>query len=366
MKQAPKGFTLIEILIGILIVSFVLLAGFQALSAVWIGKIKLIEKTRIEKEAYYASEKFFEMIKKWWTIDFEEYWNRTSYDTNYSSWHYEKQTGMGNEGTLYFCMSPNGSSMGTGGCLENNLYKSDATPLASQKNEKQRYGEYELQFIDYNSDQDGNTGDEDNSWESELSFLGDADDLYLGIGPRAFSWSKVGELYLINDQGNERTFFRWNVKYDSFAPPGSTCDGTHTMTGTGCLGTIEFLKLTGKDEWYTANDIWDWDGKIESWYIHEDFLSSLWEVKVTSSNSEQYWQPIFSDNINVKDVQFFLYPNKDIQYSWKDTDTALSVSEYLWLQMTLQPSWKEKRKIRGTIPTVEISTSISLSQLNLQ
>ena len=49
---------------GILIVSAVMVAGFQALSAIGIGKIKIIEKTRIEKEAYFASEKLFEMIKK--------------------------------------------------------------------------------------------------------------------------------------------------------------------------------------------------------------------------------------------------------------------------------------------------------------
>jgi hypothetical protein len=41
-----------------------MVSAFQALSAIGVGKVKLIEQTQVEKQAYFAGEKFFEMIKK--------------------------------------------------------------------------------------------------------------------------------------------------------------------------------------------------------------------------------------------------------------------------------------------------------------
>ncbi|USN57818.1 MAG: type II secretion system protein [Candidatus Peribacteria bacterium] len=63
INASISGFSLIEILVGILIVSIVMVAGFQALSAVGIGRVKLFEEMNIEKEAFYFSEKLFAEIK---------------------------------------------------------------------------------------------------------------------------------------------------------------------------------------------------------------------------------------------------------------------------------------------------------------
>jgi hypothetical protein len=38
--------------------------------------MKLIERTNMQQEAYFMSEKLFELIKTGGTIDYEEYWNR--------------------------------------------------------------------------------------------------------------------------------------------------------------------------------------------------------------------------------------------------------------------------------------------------
>jgi len=40
-----------------------MIAAFSAMTSVVVGKVKLIEKTSIQKEAFYFSEKLFEMIK---------------------------------------------------------------------------------------------------------------------------------------------------------------------------------------------------------------------------------------------------------------------------------------------------------------
>ena len=367
-------FTLIETLFGILIFSIVILAGFSAFNSILIGKVKLIEKTAIQKEAFYFSEKLFEMIKTGWTIDYEEYWNRYSYDTTYGSGHYIDSTGFGNYGQLgtirtnsfgnnsYLCRSWNTfpttiASQWYNWCLINNN-----TAPASQENIFQRYGQYALQFIDYNSDADGNLWDED----GDGNLVGDDDDLYLGQWPEAFSeWIDVWELYLINEAGDERTYFRWNVESDPNAPAWSTpCIWTQTMTWEECFWTIEFLKLVWDDAWSDhlgTWGAWDNDGIIDTWYIHPDFS---WGAQVIAgSNATDYWQPLFPDTIHVKDVEFYPYPNKDLEYSWRDASANVNIAPYVRISMTLTPSWKSRKKIRWKVPEIQINTTVHLTDI---
>ncbi len=375
MKHTQKWFSLIEILIGILIVSFIIVAGFQSLSAVGIAKVKIIEKTDIEKTAYYASERFFDLIKRWGTIDYEEYWNRFSYNTNYVNGHFELNTWFGNFGynwetesnnygwDTYYCASDNGVSMWTQWCLQDyNIPENDyaASP--------QRFWQYALQFIDYNSDAD-ESADEDN----DGSILWDADDLYLGIWPEAFpNTNDVWELYLINVSGDERTYFRWVVKQDPYAPSWEICDfwNPKEPSGQWCLGTIEFIKLQGKDYWIDHDPLTLWspsnnDGIIDTWVIHPDFT---WDesVPVAGSNTQNYWQPVFPDTVHVSQADFYLFPNKHPESSWRDASQAIRVSPYLQIQLTLAPSWKKKKKIRWEAPVVDIATTIQLLDIDIR
>ena len=162
-------------MLWILIFSIVILAWFQALSRVNIWKVKLYTQIDIEKQAFYFSEKMFEMIKSAWTVDYEEYFNRkVVWNTTYLSWHFDKNTWFGNFWSgwnlttpnywdwFYYCMSPSWSSMWTWWC-------SDWT--------YQRFGQYYYQFIDYNSNQDNDSWDEDWDW----NFIWDDDDEYLVV-----------------------------------------------------------------------------------------------------------------------------------------------------------------------------------------
>lgn len=371
MKKTNTWFSLIEILIGMLIVSIIMISAFQALSAVWIAKIKLIERTKIEKQAYFATEKFFEMIKKWGTIDYEEYWNRYSFNTSYSSGHFDTMSGFWNNGSIYHCISGDWliNQMWTGGCLDNSVGYTNHLGV-DFRNTDQKYNQYSLQFIDRNSDFDSDGWDED--WDTDGNILSDDDDLFLGIWPDAFSGSsdtnKVWELYFINWDGNERTYFRWNVGLDLDATLGS-CSWWEAMTGTWCLGTIEFLKLSWYDYWDdftpSTSDAWEADGKIDTWFIHNDFNASGTDI-VAGSNAINYWQPIFPNSIHVSNVEFYVYPNKSLEYSWRDPDSSIFIAPYVQIKMTLQPSLKEKRKIKGSVPLVNISTTIQLSSLDLK
>lgn len=412
-------FTLIETLVWILIVSVVVIAGFSALSALMVGKVKLIEKTAIQKEAFYFSEKLFEMIKTGGTIDYEEYWNRHSYTpiddpASYGSGHFLLPTGFGNYGRNgvlwiswwidsyavgwfpYYCVSAD-TPMWYNGCLTTN--NTVINPLNASWQDidytsprsLQRYGQYELQFIDYNSDADFDSAtdptlsrwDEDNSSllapPNTFHFIWDDDDLYLWQWPEAFpAWINVWELYLINGNWDERIYFRFNAILDPNAPAGETCTGTLVMSGDGCLWTIEFLKLKGEDVGYAKGqgifDVADFkstgwsfyknDGKVDTWMIDADFNTLTFpNVMMAWYDGENYWQPIFPDTINVKNVQFFPYPNKDLNNSWRDVDPSVNIAPYVRISMTLSPSWKSRKKIRWEIPDIEINTTVQLTDI---
>ena len=166
-----------------------------------------------------------------------------------------------------------------------------------------------------------------------------------------------------------------------FVPTGATCDYTNPERPTwdACRGTIEMLKLTGVDYGFNHtlggwsnpdSDGSQWDGIIDTWLIHEDFAS--WDSTIVAwSNNNNYWQPIFPSTINIRDFELYAYPNKDINLSWRDNDwrdndPSILVAPYIQLKYVIEPSLKVKAKIRWENPSVEISTTIGLSTLDIK
>lgn len=370
-----KAFTLIEILIWITLFSIIVTSWFYAFSAVSIWKIKLIWKTTIEKESYFFSERLFEEIKKWWLIDYEEYFNRkVVWDTSFLSWHYEKDTWFWNFGSgwslwtnnywdyFYFCRSKNLESMWNLGC-----YNTDFNNYAESVDWKpQRFWQYNFQFIDYNSNLNADLWNEDA--DANWNIVWDDDDESIWMWPEVFSNSwEVQELYLISWNKKTRTLLRWNVIEDPNKSPFSSCDFNTSSgkrpTWSGCLWTIEFLKLGLKDWWINHDKIstWTYDWNSETWIINPDFAGTWWLV--AGSNSWNYRIPLFPKTINVKDVKFFLYPNKDLNLAWKDSSISSNFSPYLRIKYTLTPSREKRKWIKWTIPELSFSTTITLSDL---
>ncbi len=375
-----KAFTLVEILIGITLFSMIITSGFYAYTAASVWKIKLIWKTDIEKESYFFSERLFEEIKKWWVIDYEEYFNRkVVWDTTYLSWHYEKDTWFWNFGSggniwnddnywdyFYFCRSWSwedsnmwsGTINWTGGCYDNNFNEYWSNVIWKP----QRFWQYTFQFLDYNSDLNDDWWDTD--WVNWL--IGDDDDESIGIWPETFanSW-EVQELYLVSWNKKTRTLFRWNVKDDPDRPSTvSWCTFWiwKQPTWTWCLGTIEFLKLELKD-WginHSKTLTWAYDWSPDTWIVNPDFAWT-WNI-IAWSNSWNYRVPLFPTSINVKNVEFYLFPNKNLVLSWKDTSTS-NFSPYLRIKYTLTPSWNKRKWIKWKIPELTFSTTIALSDL---
>lgn len=360
-------FTLIEILVWILIFSFIIITWFQVFFFMLSWKTNLSYKIELQKESLYFSEKFFEMIKKWWTVDYEEYFNRkVVWNTTYLSWHYDKQTWFWNFWNtwipwssnfwenFYYCKSPNWSSMWTSWCFT--LWK------------PQRFLQYAEQFIDYNSDKNGDNWDQDWNW----SPVWDEDDEYLWEWPVAFdSWTDVKEIYLIWWNGSQRTYFRWHVKSDPNRSSTTDCDFTTTNgknpTWPWCLWNIEFLKLDWKDWWLDHNlasiDITQSDWKIDTWVVNSDFVPTTGFVIAWNWWLDQYWQPIFSDAINITDFKVFPYPNWDIKLAWKSKDNGLSVNPYLQISFKILPSWKKRKKIKWIVDPIDFTTTINLTDI---
>lgn len=379
-KNVP-AFTLMEILVAIVVFSLIMLFSIQTLGSLGIWKIKLIQTSNLEKQIFFSGEKIFDIIKRSGTIDYEEYWNRYSYNRTFVNGAFSLPTWFGNFGDTwvvwtpnygtgkYLCRSWNGTAMGTGWCL--NQFN---TSGINQRWKHQRYGQYAEQFIDYNSDRDSNLWDEN----LDGNIRGDEDDFYIWLGPNAFTGvfdsldpHRVWELYLYNPILQERTFFRWFVGIDPDAPAWSTCTGTWVMTWDACLGSLEFLKLLWRD-WGNDHDVatldadaTQSDGKIDTWIIHPDFLSNATPV-VAGSNATNYWQSVLPWDIHVKNVEFYIYPRNDYTLAWRDIDNTSLSSPYLQIRLTLEPSWIKKRIIKWNIPEVEIFSTIQLLNLTSQ
>ena len=380
-----KAFTIIEIMAWILISSMIILTWFIAFNSILIWKVKLIEATNIEKESFKFSQKFFEEIKAWWTIDYEEYFNRkvvsnTDYSWGHFSeptwfWNFWKDWNISNISNywnwFYYCRSSNLIQMTWSWCV-NSLN----TEWSSVLLQAQRYGQYSFQFIDYNANYDEDRMKSDNSillWDEDWDWeiIWDDDDEYLGTWPDVFeSWTGVTELYLISADKTKRTLFRWSVIEDPKKPSSSGCTSSNwwkTFTWSWCLWTIEFLKLEWKDWWDNHDKSWIWlyDWVVDTWLINKDFA---WKDDYTIANSiiawsdnENYRLPLFPNSINVKSFDIKAYPNKDVKKAWKED--WLDLAPYVRINMVLTPSWKVKAKIKWNVPEFNISTTINLTDI---
>ena len=262
--------------------------------------------------------------------------------------------------------------MGTGGCLTHHNSSNGSANNLSLSGTYQRFGEYRLQFTDYNGNQDSDApdlGDED----GVNGITNDDDDIELGDGPKVIA-NPMSELYLINTLKKKRILFRWNYKIDPNAPPGVTCD---MNTGSGCLGNIQLLKLDGKDiglghSGAIGGTDGSFNGVIDTWVCDRDWRCSG-KVLPTgygtlSFNDDSDWIDLFPDYINVKSLKFYIYPEKNPWYSWKAQDDISGttgfispfIHPYVRIQITIGFGWKRRTIIKNDDPTITLSTTINL------
>ena len=398
MQKIPRinnhGFTLFELMISMTIFAGLMIAVLDAVANIGIARTKSMSRITLIEELYFFSEKLASSIKDGGIIDYEEYWNRQVVGTGTATGHYITPTGFGNYGNggvlgtnsygswYYYCVSGNSiaTKMWTGGCLAMNNADNTGIWGANYAGTLQRYGQYGLQYTDYNGNTDTDLWDEDTNGD----IRGDEDDLDIGDGPITISGS-TPELYLYNPLTKERTFFRWTLKNDPGLPPGS-CIYTGPTMGTGCLGNIEILRLKWLDLWLAHSGIITWglrvyDGKIDTWTCHADWPCTgptLPNTVVTwvgnlPTGWDNEWVKMFPDYVSVRQLSFTIYPQKDPWKSWAAPDDLTTpwfvspfIQPYVRLQMTLGLAWEKRRLIRWDDPSIAISTTISLSHTNIE
>lgn len=378
MNIKNKWFTLIEIIVWILIISFVIVAWFQAYAKLWLGKIKLIEKANIQNNSFYFTEKIFQLVKESWTVDYEEYFNRKVVWTDYENWHFKNDTGFWNFWNwwvletetywdlYYYCRSWDWIEMTWSWCYDDvdlNEYGLDYTW------EPQRYWQYSYQFVDYNSNADADLWDEDLDWK----ITWDADDEWTWRWPVVFdSGSDTKELYLISWDKKKRTLIRWRLEEDAYMPDSESCDIDSdwlTVIWEWCRWTVEFLKLEWRDWWLdhdissTDSDWTQYDWVIDTWLIDDSFSElSEWDV-VAWSNDKNYREELFPESINITDFQIYLYPNIDFSRSWRDSNLDSAISPYVTINFKIKPSWKTRVLLGYDSEELNFSTTVNLTEI---
>jgi prepilin-type N-terminal cleavage/methylation domain-containing protein len=374
-----RGFTLFELMVSMTIFGLLMITVLEAVANIGIARTKSMTRITLLEELYFFSEKLATAIKDGWIIDYEEYWNRQLIGTGTASGHYTTPTGYGNYGQwgtvggtiygawYYYCRSADVTpKVWTWGCIPASIN----TAGTSQTGVYQRYGQYMLQYTDYNGNADSDSlipGDEN----GDGNIRGDEDDKDIGDGPLVLSWS-APELYLYNPVTKERTFFRWVFTDDPGLPAG-TCQAN----GSGCLGNIEILRLVGRDIGLNhsgTTNSWAFDGNIDTWICHPDWTcggptlpGSVGGWRLPNGNNAE-WIKMFPDYVSVRQLSFTIYPRKDPWKSWAapdDLTTAWFISPfiqpYVRIQMTLGLAWEKRKLIRWDDPTIAISTTISLA-----
>lgn len=269
--------------------------------------------------------------------------------------------------------------MGTGGCLVTSNIAGQYTWSALNVNFSgtyQRYGQFALQFIDYNENKNDDVGNEDRDGSGNI--MGDDDDKNLWMGPDPIGTGAYKELYLIkkNERGKyERLMIRWYVKQDPDVLYGATCDFSGpSPTGSGCLWNVQILRLMGEDFGLThdGNGNTAYDGKIDTWFCHIDWKEQcqwpdvLWEKLPAGIDSE--WVNVFPEFINVKNIEFYLAPKNDSNLAWWNGDLSDYIHPYVRLRVTLGFSWERKKLLhlkKMEDMDMTISTTINLNEFDL-
>ena len=133
-------------------------------------------------------------------------------------------------------------------------------------------------------------------------------------------------------------------------------------------GTLKYLKLEGVDWGYdhdvTKIDPSQFDGLIDTWIYDKATYGLTTDIVATNSvANSKYRVPLFPNTMNVKSVKFFLFPNKDTRFSWKDNSAQVNINPYLRMEISLTPSRKKRKWLRWAPPVYTYSTTISLTDI---
>lgn len=348
-------------------------------------------KTNIEARqtliqwTYDIVEQFNTKLQNY-TIDYEEYFNRTmvgctNINIEWSGftwsltwtmlWHCPLWTAYGNESPyfstywnhvtsntqhkLYVCSSDAwlsdwqvyGTSWGTYQeerlLMPNDIWDYWCSDLLFNKYKlelpfaaywfRQPYGEYKTQFLDVKWDVD------DVYWRSW-----DDDDTNSWIGPQSV-WDNthVKELYVISKDQRKRLFFR-----RALIATGDWNNNWTIDTDNEKLYTIQMLQLKAFDAWQNHDfDAltykWVYDGTTDTracdydaWFkCNGSSLGWVYSWYNLPSNADDWWINLTDSNITIADWNIQIFPTKDPDFSWGQPQYQNNPYIKLYLRTTI-------------------------------
>lgn len=80
-KNDRKGFTLVEVMIAITVLSLILVMGLQSMGQIASFRSTVSDRVDLGQDLYYNVERLAGIVKDGGVIDYEEYWNRNAVGT---------------------------------------------------------------------------------------------------------------------------------------------------------------------------------------------------------------------------------------------------------------------------------------------
>lgn len=358
--------TLIEIMLAITVLSSIMIVTLEAISGTLAFRKQATDELDLSTQSYLALEVLTRTIKDGWSIDYEEYWNRSRVGTGVEFWVYSGATGFGNYGHngiindtstnfwsgKYVCAYQSWSVTNACDSIGNSF---DGTIQdINTSTSPQRFGQYAANFYTYKTDADTNS-----------NIIGDYDDEDPGLGPVAIPDNgKLKELYLIKrtSSGVERLIIRNRFIDDpSWCPMGGN-------TGS-CRWQLEILKLKGSDEGLDHDSTnldksGEYDGIIDTWRCHPDYSCTgvlAWTSNLPIGTGSEF-VPLLPPTISVLNWQLDVAPIKDGNRSWRERE--YSQAQSVRLTVTLWWSNVHKQTLKnGKEKTITLSTLINLDNI---
>lgn len=391
-KNRIKGaFTLIEMLIVSMILWFILTIILSMYFKMTEIKADVVAKTKIVKDTNELAE-MININMKNYTIDYEEYFNRRQVWCNWADWkwegfkrnvwddwycknftHYWNWNSLAVDSKqkhiLYYCSSiwtevPWSSTDCQWSAWEavtwsQYIYKIKADKAWCEKTWLQSFWQYKLQFWDVKWNAD---------WAWWCQWDDDDTDLWRWIDA-ILDNGDVKELYLISKDRKKRIFLRRKkVREEDF-----DMDWSSSWTWEK-LYKLQILKL----RWF---DIWSWhelwkkwvsvnDGKIDTracdakeWFVCKwDGIWSWYPWYFLPKDENDWWADLTSDDISISQLNFAIFPSKNYDYAWYESDFQIAPYVKMQLKTSFYPT-NYRAKLNPSVLmkyTNEIQTTFSI------
>ena len=368
MYMKKKWFTLLEIIIATTLFFIIMVAILSAYR--WILKFKYIfqAKANILETTYYMMEKVNVLLKDY-TIDYDEYFNRSRvgcnswYQANFTwnvwvTGHCDNFTFYGNGNSyvawwlswyaLYYCSSAAGYYQ-NGQYVINTVVPSYTWCLSTWY---QSFGQYAYQF--YNMKKDA-----DRDW----SVVGDSDDTDLGQWPTAIPNSTwVQELYLISPDRKNRVLIRRSLISSWDWDKNGVVSGENEYRYTLQILKLKWFDAGNNHNFDPATSSWVYDGKIDTWacdysqwfICNWSSIGNLYSWYHLPLNGDDGRVNLFDKNITVAGRNLSVYPDENPDFAWWDESLQINPYFTIFLRTKLYGELRFPR-LTDSLPNFEFS-----------